>query len=86
MLVKRADQRDRRAVEVALTKSGRDVLLKLGPMLREINGPLLNGMHYRDLVTVHRFLRGIIEYGFEAIKVAESFAGDQKRPKLHRRR
>jgi DNA-binding MarR family transcriptional regulator len=77
LLIKRADPRDRRAVEVALTKAARDTLLKLGPMLRQINKPLLLGMHYRDLATVQRFLRSVIEHGYEAIAVAESFIGHQ---------
>lgn len=78
LLIKRADPRDGRAVEVALTKPARDVLLRLVPMLREINSPLLQGMHYRDLVTVHRFLRSIIEHGYEAIAIAGSFVGDER--------
>lgn len=78
LLIKRADPRDGRAVEVALTKAARDVLLRLGTMLRQINKPLLQGMHYRDLATVHRFLRSIIDHGYDAIAVAESFIGDQR--------
>jgi DNA-binding MarR family transcriptional regulator len=85
LLMKRADPHDRRAVEVALTKPGRDVLLRLGPMLRGINEPLLKDLHYRDLATVHRFLRGIIDHGYDAIRVAESFAVDQKRTRPRRR-
>ena len=55
LLVKRPHPIDRRAVGVALTKAARDVFRRLGPMLRDINGPLLKGVYYRDLVTVHQF-------------------------------
>jgi DNA-binding MarR family transcriptional regulator len=77
-LIKRPHPADRRAVGVALTKSGREVLLRLGPMLREINAPLLKGVHYRDLVTVHRFLRSIIDHGYDAMRVAQSFTRDRR--------
>jgi DNA-binding MarR family transcriptional regulator len=77
LLVKRRHPVDRRAVGVGLTKAARDAFLKLGPMLGDINKPLLQGVYYRDLVTVHRFLRSIIDHGYDAIHVAQSFAGEQ---------
>jgi DNA-binding MarR family transcriptional regulator len=78
LLIKRPHPADRRAVGVALTKSAREILLRLGPMLRDINAPLLKGVYYRDLVTVHRFLRSIIDHGYDAIRVAQSFARDRE--------
>jgi DNA-binding MarR family transcriptional regulator len=74
LLVKRPHPVDRRAVGVALTKSARGVLVQLGPMLRDINRPLLPDVSYRDMVTVHRFLRSIIDHGYDAIRVAQAFA------------
>jgi DNA-binding MarR family transcriptional regulator len=85
LLVKRPHPVDRRAVGVALTGSAREVLVRLGPMLRDINGPLLKGVYYRDLVTVHRFLRSIIEHGYEAIRVAQSFGDVPERGGQRRR-
>jgi len=81
LLIKRPHPVDRRAVGVALTSSARAVLVRLGPMLRDINGPLLKGVYYRDLVTVHRFLRSIIEHGYEAIRVAQFFGDAPPRGK-----
>ena len=74
LLVKRPHPVDRRAVGVALTKSARGVLVQLGPMLRDINRPLLEDVSYRDMITVHRFLRSIIDHGYDAIRVAQAFA------------
>jgi DNA-binding MarR family transcriptional regulator len=73
LLAKKPDRLDRRAVGVGLTKSGRDLLAALEPMLREINRPLFTGLSVQDLATVHRFLRGIIEHGREAIAGAQRF-------------
>ncbi len=85
-LTKRPHPVDARAVGVALTSSGRDVLLRLEPMLREINGPLLRGVHQRDFATVHRFMRGIIDHGYEAIRTAQSFGDASASGKRDRRR
>jgi DNA-binding MarR family transcriptional regulator len=73
LLTKKPDQSDRRAVGVGLTKAARDMLSALEPMLRQINRPLFTGLSVRDLATVHRFLRAIIEHGHEAIGSARSF-------------
>lgn len=86
LLIKRPHPVDRRAVGVGLTSSGRDVLLRLEPMLRDINGPLLRGVYYRDFVTVHRFLRGIIDHGYEAIRAAQSLGEASPKGKRQRRR
>jgi len=83
LLIKRPHPIDGRAVGVTLTKSAHDVLFQLGPMLREVNRPLLKSVDYRDLATVHRFLRSIIDHGYESIRVAQSFASD--RPGRRRR-
>jgi DNA-binding MarR family transcriptional regulator len=73
LLTKRPDPVDRRAVGVNLTQNGRNVLRRLAPMLREINKPLLTDIHYRDLAIVHRFLRRVIDYGYDAISIAQDF-------------
>jgi hypothetical protein len=42
-------------------------------MLRDINDPLLAGISLRDLDTVHRFFKGVISHGYDAIDVARAF-------------
>jgi DNA-binding MarR family transcriptional regulator len=82
LLTKEADRHDRRAVGVGLTRAARDVLERLAPMLRDINVHLFAGVYYRDLLTVHRFLRSIIEHGDAAIRVTEAYRLDaDPRPK-----
>jgi DNA-binding MarR family transcriptional regulator len=73
LLTKRPDPNDRRAVGVGLTAPARAVLTRLAGMLRDINTPLFKGVSYRELLTVHRFLRGIIDHGYDAIRVAQAF-------------
>jgi DNA-binding MarR family transcriptional regulator len=73
LLTKKPDAVDRRAVGVGLTKNARDLLQHLAPMLRDINSPLFAGLYYRDLATVHRFLRSIIEHGYDAIRIAQGY-------------
>ena len=74
LLTKTPDPMDRRAVAVELSPAARELLSRLGPMLRDINGPLLTGTSMRDLDTVHRFFRGIISHGYDAMDVARGFA------------
>ena len=76
LLTKDADPHDRRAVGVGLTKAGRDVFQRLAPMLQDINARLFAGVYYRDLLTVHRFFRSIIEHGDASIRVAEGYGRD----------
>jgi DNA-binding MarR family transcriptional regulator len=81
LLAKEADPHDRRAVGVGLTKAGREVLQRLAPMLRDINVRLFASVYYRDLMTVHRFFRSIIEHGDAAIGVAGAYRLDAARAK-----
>jgi hypothetical protein len=60
-------------VSVGLTKSARDLLGRLERILGDINRPLFSGLSFRDLASVHRFLRAIIENGPDAISVAQRF-------------
>jgi DNA-binding MarR family transcriptional regulator len=78
LLIKRPDPVDRRAVGVELTKSARGILKQLGPLLHDINAPLLDGLHYRDLLTVHQFLRNIVDHGYDAIRIAQSFSDNSQ--------
>jgi DNA-binding MarR family transcriptional regulator len=73
LLTKNRDKFDRRAVGVGLTKTARDLLGRLEQILGDINRPLFSGLSFRDLESVHRFLRAIIENGPDAIKVAQGF-------------
>jgi DNA-binding MarR family transcriptional regulator len=73
LLTKRRDKLDGRAVSVGLTKSARDLLGRLERILGDINRPLFSGLSFRDLASVHRFLRAIIENGPDAISVAQRF-------------
>jgi DNA-binding MarR family transcriptional regulator len=73
LLTKKPDPLDRRAVGVELTAASRELLSRLAPMLRDINDPLLAGISLRDLDTVHRFFRGVISHGYDAIGVARTF-------------
>jgi DNA-binding MarR family transcriptional regulator len=72
LLTKRPDPVDRRAVGVGLTKAARELFERLGPMLRNVNGPLFTGIYYRDLQIVHRFVRNIIEHGYDSIRAAQA--------------
>jgi len=73
LLTKNPDPVDRRAVGVELTAASRQLLSRLAPMLRDINDPLLAGISFRDLDTVHRFFQGVISHGYDAISVARTF-------------
>jgi len=73
LLTKKPDQLDRRAVAVELTAASRELLLRLGPLLRDINDPLLAGISSRELDTIHRFFQNIILHGYDAINIARSF-------------
>lgn len=86
LLTKKPDPNDRRAVEVGLTRPARGVLARLAPMLREVNEPLFDGISYRDLLTVHRFLRGIIDHGHAAIGVAQRHQASVPPRAMKRRR
>jgi MarR family transcriptional regulator, organic hydroperoxide resistance regulator len=72
LLTKRPDPMDRRAISVELTPASRKLLAPLAPLLRDVNAPLLAGISLKDLDAVHRFFRGIIANGDEAINVART--------------
>jgi len=87
LLTKRPDPADRRAVGVGLTKAARDLFERLGPMLRNVNSPLFTDISYRDLEIVHRFVRNIIEHGYDSIRAAQAVsaasngASDMRKPR-----
>jgi DNA-binding MarR family transcriptional regulator len=71
-------QRDKRAVSVRLSKEGRELLNKLAPILKEVNTPLFAGVHYSDMIVVHRFLRRIVSQAPEAIQIATRHARSRR--------
>lgn len=71
LVLKRPSLSDKRAVNVQLSKKGHALLNRLAPMLREVNISLFAGVHYSDMVVVHRFFRQVIEQAPEAIRIAE---------------
>lgn len=71
--------RDKRAVSLHITDSGRELLNKLAPLLKEVNVPLFAGVNYSDMVVVHRFLKRIIEQAPMAIQVAQKPSGGSRR-------
>jgi DNA-binding MarR family transcriptional regulator len=71
LVLKRSSVVDRRAVNIQLSKKGHELLDRLAPVLREVNVPLFAGVHYSDMVVVHRFFRRVIKQAPEAIGVAE---------------
>ena len=73
LLTKTRDKIDRRAVGIGLTRAARDLLARLERILGEINRPLFSSLSFRDLASVHRFLRAIIENGSDAIRAAQGF-------------
>jgi len=73
LLTKTRDKVDRRAVGIGLTRAARDLLARLERILGEINRPLFSSLSFRDLASVHRFLRAIIENGSDAIRAAQGF-------------
>jgi DNA-binding MarR family transcriptional regulator len=85
LLAKRPDPVDRRAVGVGLTKAARDLFERLGPMLRNVNSPLFTDISYGDLEIVHRFVRNIIERGYDSIRAAQAVTAASNGPAELRR-
>jgi DNA-binding MarR family transcriptional regulator len=78
LLTKSAHPRDKRAVEITLTRKGRDLFHRVVPMLREINDHLFTGSSYGEIVLVRRFLSGIIAHGPAALRVAAAHPPSSK--------
>jgi DNA-binding MarR family transcriptional regulator len=72
-------ERDKRAVSVRLSKEGRELLKKLAPILKEVNVSLFAGVHYSEMIIVHRFLKRIVNQAPEAIQVAKRHARSRRR-------
>jgi DNA-binding MarR family transcriptional regulator len=64
-------RRDKRAVSVRLSRPGRQLLNRLAPILKEVNTPLFAGVHYSDMIIVHRFLKGVVSQAPQAIQIAK---------------
>ncbi|MGH0035922.1 MAG: MarR family winged helix-turn-helix transcriptional regulator [Myxococcota bacterium] len=60
-LARRRRERDARVQELHLTRSGRRMIERLGPLLSELNERVEAGFEARDLDAVARFLETLIE-------------------------
>lgn len=67
LLVKTANQRDRRGVLVKLSQRGEAAVLRVAPFLRGVNDCLFAGVSRRDLAALDRFLRLFAQNGEEAL-------------------
>lgn len=79
LVVKVPNQRDKRAVSLYLSESGRELLNKLAPILKDVNLHLFAGVHYSDMVIVHRFLKRIVEQAPVAIRISKKYAEGPRR-------
>jgi DNA-binding MarR family transcriptional regulator len=57
LLVKRANQRDRRGVLVSLSREGEAAILRVAPFVRGVNDLLFAGVSRGEFAAVSRFLR-----------------------------
>jgi DNA-binding MarR family transcriptional regulator len=67
LLVKTANQRDRRGVLVKLSHQGEAAVLRVAPFLRRVNDCLFAGVSRRDLAALDGFLRLFARNGEEAL-------------------
>jgi DNA-binding MarR family transcriptional regulator len=67
LLVKTANQRDRRGVLVKLSQRGEAAVLRVAPFLRRVNDCLFQGVSRRDVAALDRFLRVFARNGEEAL-------------------
>ncbi len=72
LLIKTPHSKDRRAVGIKLSCTGYEIFQRLSLTLRQINDHLFEGIHYADMVVVHRFFQRIIEQMPASLHVAES--------------
>lgn len=79
LVVKTPSQRDKRAVSLYLSESGRELLNRLAPILKDVNLHLFAGVHYSDMVIVHRFLKRIVEQAPAAIRISKKYAESSRR-------
>ena len=81
LLVKTPHPTDGRSAGINLTDAGREVFKLAAPMLRDVNMHLLSGVLHRDLINAHKFIRGIIAHGYDAIGAADTYGTDKTTPK-----
>ncbi len=67
LLVKTANQHDRRGVLVKLSQRGEAAVLRVAPFLRRVNDCLFQGVSRRDLAALDRFLQVFAHNGEEAL-------------------
>ena len=76
LLKKRPHPVDTRAVLIELTKSGRDILTELAPLLRKINDRLFSGNKPTDFVILSRFVQRLANETTHTIRLARAFAAE----------
>ncbi len=67
LLVKTANQRDRRGVLVRLSRQGEAAVLRVAPFLRRVNDCLFAGVSRRDIAALDRFLQLFARNGEQAL-------------------
>lgn len=67
LLVKTANQHDRRSVLVRLSQQGEAAVLRVAPFLRDVNDGLFAGVRRRDIAALDRFLRLFARNGEQAV-------------------
>jgi len=79
LLKKKPDPRDTRAVVVALTERGKNILQQLTPLLRRINDRLFSGNSPADVAVLSKFLKHLADESAHAIRMARTFADEDRR-------
>jgi DNA-binding MarR family transcriptional regulator len=67
LVVKTANQRDRRGVLVKLSQRGEAAVLRVAPFLRRVNDCLFENVSRRDVGALDRFLRAFARNGEDAL-------------------
>jgi DNA-binding MarR family transcriptional regulator len=78
LVVKTANQRDRRGVLIKLSQPGELAVLRVAPFLRRVNDCLFDGVSRRDVAALDRFLRAFAHNGEAAL--AEIRRSEQNGP------
>jgi DNA-binding MarR family transcriptional regulator len=73
LIRKTPDPDDARAVILVTTRTGESILMKLAPLLRQINDRLFSTNTPSDIAVVSKFLRHIVVESATATRVARTF-------------
>lgn len=79
LVTKEQSKRDKRVVEIKLTKKADELLDVLASTFKEVNMVLFAGLTYADMIVVHNFFRRIIDQGPEAVALADARAAKAAR-------